>query len=71
MDERKWCTCAEFNALTAANYLKHQQERAALLDIGNRAVRAEDRRRKRLLALDFALVGATCAALGVLSGFLI
>lgn len=71
MNEPKWFTCAEFNALTAANYLKHQQERAALLDIGNRAVRAEERRRKRLLALDFALVGATCAALGVLAGFLI
>ena len=71
MKELKWFTCAEFNALTAANYLKHQQERAALLDIGNRAVRAEERRRKRLLALDFGLVGATCAALGVLAGFLI
>lgn len=71
MNEQKWFTCAEFNALTAANHRKHQQERAALLNIANRAVRAEERRRKRLLALDFGLVGATCVALGVLAGFLI
>lgn len=71
MNEQKWFTCAEFNALTAANHHKHQQERAALLNIANRAVRAEKRRRNRLLALDFGLVGATCVALGVLAGFLI
>ena len=71
MNKQKWVTCAEFNALTAANYRKRQAERQALLNIGNRAVKAEERRRKRLLALDFALAGATCAALGVLVGLFI
>ncbi len=71
MNEHKWFTCAEFNEKTDANYRKHQAELAAALNIGNRAVKAEERRRNWLLALDFGLVGATCAALGVLAGLFI
>lgn len=66
-----WFTCAEFNAKTGANHHKHEARRQALVNIARRQEESERRRRNRILALDCALVGTACAALGTLASFLI
>lgn len=66
MNEPKWCTCAEFNAKTEANAIKHNAERAA------RGRRYERRRITALrrvvltVAVDAALVGVIAMAVVVL-----
>ena len=70
MEGQNWINYKEFNEKTAANYRKHQKEKAAILRHARRMA-AVNRWRNRLIVLDLSLAGVALMALGVLAGLLV
>ena len=67
MNEERWFTCKEFNARTAANLRKHEQEVKDFICYCRRHT-AAIRRKRMTTALDLTLIAVTLLGIGVLIG---